>query len=111
MAWWNENACKAKQGPLSGVTSLIRFPHRPGLLATRYVDIGGVENPLQWRLEVIPGDDASRIRKGNGPAMMTSIRYLCMNLFECESSSMSLAKKRRKAAWNDNYRAKVMFSR
>lgn len=70
----------------------------------------GVENPLHWRLDVILGDDASRIRKGNGPAMMTSIRHLCMNLFERESSPLSLAKKRRKAAWNDDYRAKVVFS-
>ncbi len=70
----------------------------------------GVENPLHWRLDVILGDDASRIRKGNGPAIMTSIRHLCMNLFECENSSMSLAKKRRKAAWSDDYRAKVIFS-
>ena len=70
----------------------------------------GVENPLHWRLDVILGDDASRIRKGNGPAIMTSIRYLCMNLFEQEGSSISLAKKRRKAAWDDDYRAKVLFS-
>ncbi|MCP5018021.1 MAG: ISAs1 family transposase, partial [Ketobacter sp.] len=70
----------------------------------------GVENPLHWRLDVILGDDASRIRKGNSPAIMTSIRHLCMNLFECENSSMSLAKKRRKAAWSDDYRAKVIFS-
>lgn len=70
----------------------------------------GVENPLHWRLDVVLGDDASRIRKGNGPAIMTSIRHLCMNLFEQESSSVSLAKKYRKAAWNDNYRAKVIFS-
>lgn len=70
----------------------------------------GVENPLHWRLDVVLGDDASRIRKGNAPAIMTSIRQLCMNLFERESSSMSLAKKRRKAAWNDDYRAKVLFS-
>lgn len=70
----------------------------------------GVENPLHWRLGVVLGDDASRIRKGNGPAIMTSIRHLCMNLFERESSSLSLAKKRRKVAWNDDYRAKVIFS-
>ena len=70
----------------------------------------GVENPLHWRLDVVFGDDASRIRKGHGPAIMTSIRHLCMNLFEREASSMSLAKKRCKAAWNDNYRAKVIFS-
>ena len=71
----------------------------------------GVENPLHWRLDVVFGDDASRIRKGHGPAIMTSIRQLCMNLFEREASAMSLAKKRRKAAWNDDYRAKVIFSR
>lgn len=69
----------------------------------------GVENPLHWRLDVVFGEDASRIRKGHGPAIMTSIRHLCMNLFERDSSSLSLAKKRHKAAWNDDYRAKVIF--
>ncbi len=70
----------------------------------------GVENLLHWRLDVVFGDDASRIRKGNGPAIMTTVRHLCMNLFEQEPTAMSLAKKRRKAAWNDDYRAKVLFS-
>jgi len=70
----------------------------------------GVENRLHWRLDVTFGDDASRIRKGNAPAIMTSIRHLCLNLFQREPSSISLAKKRRKAAWNDDYRAKVVFS-
>ncbi len=69
----------------------------------------GVENSLHWRLDVVFGEDASRIRKGNAPAIMTSIRHLCMNLFELESSSLRLSKKRRKAAWNDDYRAKVVF--
>jgi predicted transposase YbfD/YdcC len=45
-------------------------------------------------LDVIFGDDASRIRKGNGATIMTSIRHLCMNLFELEPSSLSLAKKK-----------------
>jgi predicted transposase YbfD/YdcC len=70
----------------------------------------GVENPLHWRLDVIMGDDASRIRKDNGATIMTSIRHLCMNLFECEPSKISLAKKQRKAAWSDDFRAKVIFS-
>ena len=70
----------------------------------------GVENPLHWRLDVILGDDESTIRTGNGPAIMTSMRHLCLNLFEREPSPLSLAKKRRKAAWNDDCRAKVLFS-
>jgi len=69
----------------------------------------GVENPLHWRLDVVFGDDASRIRKGNAPAIMTSIRHLCMNLFESEASSMSLAKKRRKAAWTDDSAPRSYF--
>jgi predicted transposase YbfD/YdcC len=70
----------------------------------------GIENKLHWRLDVIFGDDASRIRKGNAPAIMTSIRHLGMNLFEQEPSPLRLSKKRRKAAWNDDYRAKVVFA-
>ncbi len=69
----------------------------------------GVENSLHWRLDVVFGEGASRIRKGNAPAIMTSIRHLCMNLFEQEPSSLRLSKKRRKAAWNDDFRAKVVF--
>ena len=60
-------------------------------------------------MDVVFGDDASRIRKGNAPAIMPSIGHLCMNLFDQQPSSLSLAKKRRKAAWNDGYRAKVVF--
>ena len=69
----------------------------------------GVENRLHWRLDVIFGEDASRIRKGNAPAIMTTIRHLSMNLFEQEPSNLRLSQKRRKAAWNDDYRAKVVF--
>ncbi|WP_165742425.1 ISAs1 family transposase [Candidatus Thiosymbion oneisti] len=69
----------------------------------------GVENRLHWRLDVVFREDASRIRKGHAPAIMTAIRHLCMNLFEREPSSLRLAQKRRRAAWNDEYRAKVVF--
>ena len=70
----------------------------------------GVENPLHWRLDVIMRDDECRIKKKNGATIMTSIRHLCMNLFEREPSKISLAKKKQKAAWSDAFRAKVIFS-
>ena len=69
----------------------------------------GIENGLHWRLDVVFGEDASSIRKCNAPAILTSIRHLCMNLFEHEPSTQRLAQKRRKAAWNDDYRAKVVL--
>ncbi len=63
----------------------------------------GVENPPNWRLDVVFGDDASRILKGHLAAIMSNIHHLCMNLFQQESSAPSLAKQRRKAAWYDSY--------
>ncbi|MCB2261505.1 MAG: ISAs1 family transposase, partial [Candidatus Thiosymbion ectosymbiont of Robbea hypermnestra] len=69
----------------------------------------GVENRLHWRLDVVFREDANRIRRGNTPAIMTAIRHLCLNLFEQEPSSRRLAQKRRQAAWDDDYRAQVVF--
>ncbi len=69
----------------------------------------GIENRLHWRLDVVSDEDVSRVRKGNAPAILASIRHLCMNLFEQEPSKLRLAQKRGKAAWNDDYRAKVVF--
>ena len=83
-----------------------------GMVEREYTQGGTttIENTLHWRLDVTFSEDASRIRKGNGPAMMTSIRHLCINLFEREGSKLSLPKKQNKAAWDDVYRAKVLFA-
>ncbi len=70
----------------------------------------GVENCIHWRLDVVLREDASRIRKGNAPAIMASIRHLCLNLFMKEPSKLSLKKKRLKAAWDDCFRSKVLFA-
>jgi predicted transposase YbfD/YdcC len=69
----------------------------------------GVKNRLYWRLDVIFGDEACLLRKGHAPAIMTTIRHLCLNRFEQEPSTRRQAQKRRKAAWNDDDRAKVLF--
>ncbi len=71
----------------------------------------GVENPLHWRLDVIFREDASGIRKANAPAIMTAIRHPSLNLLEQEPSKLRMSQKRRRAAWNDDYRAKVVFGR
>ena len=56
----------------------------------------GVENRLHWRLDVLFDEDASRIRKGHAPAIMTTIRHLAMNLFEQDASQRRLSQKRRR---------------
>lgn len=69
----------------------------------------GIENRLHWRLDVIFREDDNRIRKGNAAAIMTTIRHVCMNLFQEEPSKLSMKKKMNKAAWNDSYRAKLLL--
>jgi hypothetical protein len=50
----------------------------------------GIENRLHRRLDVVFDDDASRIRTGNAPAIPTSIRHLCMNLFRTRALQAAL---------------------
>ena len=69
----------------------------------------GIENSLHWRLDVVMREDDCRIRQGNAPAIFAMLRHLTLNLFQAESSKISLPRKRMKAALNDGYRAKVIF--
>jgi len=71
----------------------------------------GVENKLHWRLDVVFREDDSRIRKGDAPAIMTTIRHICLNLFQNEPSKLSTKMKMNKAAWNDDFRAKLLLGR
>ncbi len=69
----------------------------------------GVENTLHWCMDVTFREDDSRIRTGNAPAVMSMVRHICLNLLQKESSKLSIKKKRLKAAWNDDFRHKVLF--
>ena len=70
-----------------------------------------IENRLHWRLDVTLREDASRIRKGNAPVIVGTIRHMCLGLFDADATPGSLAKKRRKAAWSDSYRARLLFGK
>ena len=69
----------------------------------------GIENKLHWRLDVVFREDDNRIRKGNAPAILATIRHICLNLFQKEPSKISTKKKMNRAAWSDGYRSKLLF--
>lgn len=68
-----------------------------------------IENTLHWCLDVTFREDDSRIRTGHAPAIMSTLRHICMNLLKKESSKLSIKQKRLNAAWNDKFRLKVLF--
>jgi len=62
-----------------------------------------IENGLHWQLDITFGEDQSQIGKDNGPQNMSIFRKLCLHLLSKEESKMSLKRKRKKAARDDNF--------
>ena len=69
----------------------------------------GIENQLHWTLDVTFGEDRSRVRRGHGPENLGLLRRLALNALHQEQSFKgSLASKRRRAGWNNDYLLKVL---
>jgi predicted transposase YbfD/YdcC len=61
-----------------------------------------IENSLHWILDVSFNDDASRIRKGNGPQNIGIIKHTALNMLQQNRQKRESIKGLRKAAgWND----------
>lgn len=67
-----------------------------------------VENKLHWTLDVVFGEDAHCYAKDHGPENMAVLRQLALNLLRKDSSKGSLKSKRKRAAWNDDFRAQLL---
>jgi len=63
----------------------------------------GIENKLHWHLDVSFGEDASQLRKDNGPQNMSAIRKLALFIIGKDNSKMSIKRKRKKAARNNHF--------
>lgn len=70
-----------------------------------------VENSLHWVLDVGFGEDRSRIRKGNAPQNLATLRHIALNLLKQEKSvKVGIKSKRLKAGWDENYLLKVLLN-
>ncbi len=64
----------------------------------------GIENELHWCLDVAFGEDASRIRKGDGAQNFSFLRRLALTLLKREQTTkIGLKAKRHKAGWDTDY--------
>lgn len=62
-----------------------------------------IENTLHWTLDMTFNEDQSRIRKGHGPENFGLLRRFALSIIKQDSSKGSVRKKRKRAAWNDDY--------
>ena len=63
----------------------------------------GIENRLHWVLDVVFGDDQSRLRKGHGAENMAVVRHFALNLVRSATDSRSIRLRRKLAGWNPEY--------
>ena len=68
-----------------------------------------VENELHWSLDVAFREDASRVRKDEGPANLACIRRLALTQLKRETSlKVGLKNKRSRAGWDPSYMQTVL---
>lgn len=63
----------------------------------------GIENRLHWVLDVVFKDDLARLRTGHGPANMTVVKHMAINLLRQAKPTCSLKNRRKRAGWNTHY--------
>ncbi len=68
-----------------------------------------IENGVHWVLDVVFGEDASRIRREHGAENFGVLRRLALNLLrQNPSKKHSLRMKRKRAGWDNNFLAEVI---
>lgn len=68
-----------------------------------------IENNLHWTLDISFNEDNNRVRTGAGPANMTTLRHIALNLLKHETSfKAGIKTKRLKCGWDEDYLLKVL---
>lgn len=68
----------------------------------------GIES-MHWILDVVFGEDASRIRTGHAVENMSFTKKFVISLLKQDTSKTSLKGKRKRAGWNTDFLQKLMF--
>ncbi|NJK83196.1 MAG: ISAs1 family transposase [Saprospiraceae bacterium] len=67
-----------------------------------------IENKLHWHLDVSFKEDKSRTRTDNGAENRNILRKIALQLLQQDALKKSIAVKRKKAAWDDQYLLNVI---
>ena len=89
------------------ISSLTNANAKQVLTATR--NHWSIENSLHWILDVVFGEDQSRIRMGNAQKNFTLLRKITLALLKQDTTTKAGIKiKRHKAGWNEDYLLKML---
>jgi predicted transposase YbfD/YdcC len=68
----------------------------------------GIENQLHWHLDVTFKEDSYRVRKGNAPENLSTLRKFALQILHEQHDGLSLKKRRLKAAYDVTYLKKLV---
>lgn len=69
----------------------------------------GIENGLHWVLDVVFGEDQSRLRKGHGAINMAVVRHFAINAVRLAKGKHSIKSTRKLAGWDPNVLANLLI--
>lgn len=75
----------------------------PAKLLTTVREHWSIENGQHWPLDVVFDEDLARNRKDNSPRNLAVLRRMTLNVLRAHPDKTSLAVKRKKAGWNDDF--------
>ena len=70
-----------------------------------------IENQLHWMLDVNFGEDGCQVKKDNAPQNLSLLKKIVLNLIRADTTDntkTSLRQKRKRAAWDDNIRMRML---
>jgi predicted transposase YbfD/YdcC len=69
----------------------------------------GIENHLHWHLDVTFQEDACRVRTGNSPENLATLRKFALQIIAQQKDKLSLKKRRVKAAYDVEYLKELLL--
>lgn len=69
----------------------------------------GIENHLHWHLDVTFEEDNCRVRTGNGPENLATLRKFALQIISQQKDKLSLKKRLVKAAYNVEYLKELLL--
>ena len=68
-----------------------------------------IENHLHWHLDVTFQEDSGRVRTGNGPENLATLRKFALQIITQQRDKLSLKKRRVKAAYDVEYLKELLL--
>ena len=88
---------------------ICSFDAKVGVFSESTRSHWGIENGLHWVMDVVFGEDRSRIRKGHAAENMSFLRRFATTLLKRDTSKSSLKQKRKEAAWDTSFLENLLF--